>query len=68
MATFAEYRKKDGVPHLRHDEHLCYMENMGYLTGYLTDYKELIKNPEFVCKKCGRAAKSKDNLCQPDKI
>ena len=64
----AGQQEKVGMPHLKHDQHLCYMENMGYLTGYLTNYKDLVRNPDFVCKKCGRAAKSKDNLCEPDKL
>ena len=26
---------------------------------------ELVRDPKFICKKCGRAAKSEDNLCKP---
>jgi hypothetical protein len=59
---------KAGMPHLKHDEHLCYMENMGYLSSYFNDYKQLVKDAKFVCKKCGRGAHSDTNLCEPEKI
>ena len=32
------------------------------------NYIELVKNPEFVCKKCGRVSNNKKNLCSPFKI
>jgi len=56
------------MPHPRHVEHLCYLENIGYLDKYLNDYKELVKNARFICKKCGRSAASEIYLCKPDKI
>ena len=60
--------KNPEMPHLRHDEHLCYLQNMGYLGSYLNDYKELIRNARFVCKNCGRSAAGEANLCEPEKI
>jgi hypothetical protein len=60
--------KNPEMPHLRHDEHLCYLENMGYLVSYLNDYKKLVKNARFVCKKCGRSASNEANLCEPEKM
>jgi hypothetical protein len=60
--------KNVDMPHIKHDEHLCYLENMGYLDSYLNDYKDLVRNAEFICKKCGRSAASKENLCDPDKL
>lgn len=68
MGRNAEYWKKLEMPHVKHGQHLCYMENMGILTKYLSQYKQLVKDPQYVCKKCGRAAKSKLNLCKPDKL
>jgi hypothetical protein len=56
------------IPHAMHDEHLCYLVNMGYIESNLKDYKELVKDAKFVCKKCGRSADSDDNLCKPNKI
>jgi hypothetical protein len=60
--------KNPEMPHLNHEGHLCYLQNMGYLGSYLNDYKELVKNAKFVCKKCGRSAASEANLCEPEKI
>jgi hypothetical protein len=31
----------------------------------LEQIKALAKDPKFICKKCGRAANSSDNLCEP---
>jgi hypothetical protein len=60
--------KKNLMPHPMHDEHLCYLVNMGYLEKSLADYKKLVKDAKFVCKKCGRVADSKEYLCRPGKI
>jgi len=60
--------KKPEMPHPMHDDHLCYLVNMGYVENNFDDYKELVKDPKFVCKTCGRAANSEENLCQPRKL
>jgi hypothetical protein len=60
--------KKLDIPHAMHDEHLCYLVNMGYMESNLKDYKELVKDAKFVCKKCGRSADSDENLCKPSKL
>lgn len=47
------------------DEHLCYIVSQGL---HLTDegvYRHLIEDPKFRCDHCGRAAKSRSNLCIP---
>ena len=44
--------------------HLCQI----ILERDLDRVKKLIKGAEYFCKNCGRAAKSKDNLCNPSKI
>jgi hypothetical protein len=31
----------------------------------LEQMKALAKDPQFICKKCGRVAHSADNLCEP---
>ena len=68
MSKMPGYGDKVEMPHANHVQHLCYMENMGYLDKHLPHYKQLIRDPKFVCKKCGRAAKSKLNLCRPSKL
>lgn len=55
-------------PHTGHEAHLCMAENVGFVRDNLESYKNFVRNPEFVCKKCGRAAAKSGNLCQPDKL
>jgi hypothetical protein len=56
------------MPHPAHEQHLCYLQNLGYVESNLEDYKKLVKNPQYVCKNCGRAAASEINLCSPEKL
>ena len=32
----------------------------------LEDYKSYVRNPQFICKNCGRAAAKAENLCDPE--
>ena len=50
------------APHLGHSQHLCDMAKRGVA---LQVVKDLVKNPKFICKKCGRAAAKEENLCEP---
>jgi len=56
------------MPHLAHEEHLCLLENVGYLKSNLEDYKSLVRNPKFICKSCGRTAANEKNLCDPERL
>jgi len=51
-----------------HTKHLCYMVSQGFNLSDEAEYEELIKNPKFKCRHCGRAANSEDNLCEPAKL
>ncbi len=31
-------------------------------------FKKLVDSPEFFCRKCGRVANKKGNLCKPQKL
>jgi len=68
---------KPKMPHASHEEHLCFLENIGYLRSQeLLEmgvdekeyYKKLVKGAKFFCTKCGRAAASEKNLCEPEKL
>jgi len=50
------------APHLGHSKHLCDMAKRG---ADLETVKGLVRNPKFICKKCGRAAAKEENLCEP---
>jgi hypothetical protein len=73
-ATMGNRRK---MPHTGHEEHLCFLENIGYLRSQeLLElgidakeyYKGLVKGAKFICRKCGRAAANDQNLCEPEKL
>ena len=51
------------APHIGHLNHLCDMAEKGQAT--LEQMKALVRDPQFICKKCGRVAHSADNLCEP---
>ena len=59
---------KPKMPHPMHDDHLCYLVNMGYLNDNFSDYKARVKDGKFVSKSCGRVADSKESLCRPTKL
>jgi hypothetical protein len=47
------------------EKHLCKLVKKDYLKENLPDYIELIKNPKYICKKCGRVAVDKHYICKP---
>ena len=55
---------KTQMPHDSHEQHLCYLNNLGFQSSNLKDYKELVKDGKFVCKICGRVAAEEKNLCK----
>jgi hypothetical protein len=57
--------KKKKKPHKGHSQHLCAMIAGG--SGY-KEVKPLVKNPKFICAKCGRAARKKGSLCSGRKL
>ena len=56
------------MPHQGHDEHLCYLVNLGFMVESPQEYRKLVEDAQYVCKQCGRVAKSADNLCKPVKL
>jgi hypothetical protein len=56
------------MPHPKHESHLCYLQNVGYVESELEAYKKLVRQPKYVCKNCGRAAANETNLCKPEKL
>jgi len=57
---------QEAMPHLGHAEHLCHLvEHRGI---EINQYKPLVRNAKFLCKKCGRVAAKEENLCEPIKL
>jgi hypothetical protein len=49
-------------PHVGHENHLCELHKRGVS---LDEFRQLVIDPQFGCKQCGRVAKSSDSLCDP---
>lgn len=54
-------KKKEHTRKLR----LCKLVKKDYLKKHLTEYKELVENPIYICRKCGRVANNISFLCKP---
>jgi len=53
------------MPHPGHEQHLCHLSGQNRHRHQPQEYAQLVKNPKFVCKSCGRVAGEKGNLCEP---
>ena len=51
-----------------HEKHLCHLYGAGLHKNEPGQYAHLVKDPQFVCKSCGRVAAAKENLCEPVKL
>jgi hypothetical protein len=51
------------APHIGHHNHLCDLAERGEIS--LEQMKALVRNPEFICRKCGRLAQKAESLCDP---
>ena len=56
------------MPHEHHDQHLCYLVEQGLLKNKPEEYEVLVKNGAYMCKGCGRLAKSPESLCAAQKL
>jgi hypothetical protein len=45
---------------------LCKLVNKKILKDEPGAYVDLVSKPQFICLKCGRVAKIKKNLCNPE--
>ena len=59
---FADQPGVERSPHIGHKQHLCSMADTGDVS--LEQMKDLVRNPKFICNRCGRVAKNSDNLCE----
>lgn len=48
-----------------HKKHLCQLYSDELHKTQPQQYAHLVKDPQFVCKSCGRVAAAKQNLCEP---
>jgi rubrerythrin len=57
-----EKEKKEKVKKIRT---LCKLVKRDYLKKNFKEFQELVTDPLFICRKCGRVAKEKQYLCRP---
>ena len=50
------------------DKTLCKLVKKDILKKHMKEYQALVSEPEYVCKNCGRVAKSKRSLCGPVRL
>ena len=48
-----------------HEGHLCVRGSIMFTYDMLNEIKPLVRDPEFICRNCGRVAKCGVNLCNP---
>jgi hypothetical protein len=56
------------MPHANHENHLCYLENTGFIDAFPEAYKDLIRNGKYMCRVCGRVAAKAENLCAAERL
>ena len=54
---------QEPMPHLGHANHLCHLVESTGIS--IEEYKPLVENAKFLCRKCGRVAAKAENLCEP---
>ena len=59
---------KATLPHIGHDKHMCYLNNLGFQITNPKEFKSLVSNGKFFCRICGRVAANERNLCKPVKL
>lgn len=47
---------------------LCKLVEANYLSDSLDEYLKLVRKGRFVCRRCGRVARKKRNLCKPKEL
>ena len=59
-------RNRNADKHIGHRHHLCDIVKHGEVS--LEQLKEFVRDPNYICNKCGRTAKTASNLCEPVKL
>lgn len=57
-----------GKKHRRLDTEATLCELEKHLDKHLEEYKDLVRQAAYVCRRCGRAARREDNLCKPEPL
>ena len=51
-----------------HTEHLCYLVAKDWHLRNRDEYKAMVQNAQYRCKRCERTAANAQNLCEPTEL
>ena len=69
MASGSEFAGTNGMGTVAMaDKTLCSLVKDGFHKDDFKQYKDLLRQAKFVCKRCGRAAAKSKSLCKPAKL
>lgn len=60
--------KEQTMPHPGHENHLCYLQETGFIDEFPEAYKDMVREAKYICRVCGRAAAKKESLCSPERL
>ena len=61
----AEAKEKDKKEKVKKIRTLCKLVKRDDLKKHFKEFQQLVTDPLFICRKCGRVAKEKQYLCRP---
>jgi len=56
------------MPHEGHEQHLCFLSNLGLFDRVKEYAKRADHAEQFICRRCGRSSYSAAHLCEPEKL
>ena len=57
-------KEYSGLP----DKKMCKIGKKEIIKEHIEEFKKVVKNPAFLCRKCGRVADKEERLCKPLEI
>lgn len=65
MVKSRSKRGKGSVKAMEDPKPFCKLVTKKFLEEHLEEYKEWVREPRYVCKKCGMVARREKDLCKP---
>ena len=65
MVKSRSKRGKGSVKAMEDPKPFCKLVTKKFLEEHLEEYKEWVREPRYVCRKCGLVARREKDLCKP---
>ena len=65
MVKSRSKRGKGSVKAMEDPKPFCKLVTKKFLEEHLEEYKEWVREPRYVCRKCGMVARREKDLCKP---